>query len=161
MADRMLVILRGDDTAANGRGIRMRLPDVDVGDGFEILFTLCGVERSGAYEPGGTLVFNYSREETAAFPLGVSYAVARLEKEGLMQTISNTIPVKVTDSVAEAAMAASGGEGSGGGNSIGLSVVVNTGVPKIDRAALTKGSSVADIKALANAILDAINGSAE
>jgi hypothetical protein len=135
---------------------------VDVGEGFEILFTLCGVERSGAYEPGGTLVFNYSREETAAFPLGISYGTAKLEKEGLMQTISNTIPVKVTDSVAEAAMAASGGgDSGGGGNSIGLSVYVNTGVPKIDRAALTKGSSVADIKALANAILDAINGSAE
>lgn len=153
------VIFKGDDTAANGRGLRMRMPDVDIGSGFTIRFIFCGLERSGAYEPGGTLDFNYSREETALFPLGITYGVVKLEKDGLMQTVSNTVPVKVTDCVDLAtAMEAAGGGDAPAGNTIDLNVVVNTGVPKVDRAALTKASSMGDIKALANAILAAING---
>ena len=155
MARKIPTIVRGDDTAANGRGIRLRMPDVDIGDGFSILLSFCGVERSGAYVPGGTLDFNWTREETALFPLGIMYGTVKLEKEGLMQTITNTLPVKVTDCVAEALAAANGG---GGGNTISLDVIVNTGVPKVDAAALTKASTMGDIKALANALLEAING---
>ena len=152
-------IFRGDDTAANGRGSRMRMPDADIGDGFEISFELCGVKRSGAYVPGGTLDFNWTREETSAFPLGVLYGTVRLEKDGLMQTITNTLPVKVTDcaTVADAISGAGGGQAPAG-NTISIDVVVNTGVPKVDKEALTKASTMGDIKALANAILDAING---
>ena len=152
----MLTIFQGDDTAANGRSIKMRLPDVDIGEGFTIKISLCGVERGGEYEPGGTLTFDYTREETAAFPLGTTYATATLWKDGLMQTISNTIPVRVTDSVVEA----NGGK-PGIGNEVDLSVSVNTGVPRVDKALLTRASSVGDIKALANAILNAINGPSE
>ena len=155
MATRMPTIMQGDDTAANGRGLRLRMPDADIGDGFSISLELCGVKRSGAYVPGGALDFNWTREETARFPLGVLYGTVRLEKDGLMQTITNTLPVKVTDCVAEALAAANGG---GSGNTIGLDVVVNTGVPKVDKAALTKASTMGDIKALANALLEAING---
>lgn len=151
----MLTIFQGDDTAANGRTIRLRLPDEVIGDGFAISFRLFGLERSGEYEPGGTLEFNYSRQETAAFPLGVTYGEMRLCKGGLEQTISNTVPVRVTDSVAEAYPG-----DAGAGNAIDLSVVVNTGVSRIDKAFLTKASSIADIKSLANAILEAINGAA-
>jgi hypothetical protein len=80
---------------------------------------------------------------------------------GALQTITNTIPVRVTDSVVEALQAANGGSSGGGGNAIDISVAVNTGVPRVDKSELTKASSVGDIKALANAILDAINGSAD
>lgn len=152
-------ILKGDDTAANGRGIRLRMPDTDIGDGFTISFTLCGVKRSGAYIPGGTLDFNWTRDETSTFPLGVLYGTVKLEKDGLMQTITNTLPVRVTDSTTLAdAIAAAGGGSAPAGNSIDISVVVNTGVPKVDKAALTKASTMGDIKALANALLEAING---
>ena len=152
-------ILHGDDTAANGRGLRMRLPDTDIGDGFSISFEFCGVTRIGEYVPGGTLDFNWTREETARFPLGVSYGTVRLVKDGLMQTITNTLPVRVTDSVdlANAINSAAGGEAPAG-NTIELNVVVNTGVPKIEKEALGAASSMSDIKALANALLAAING---
>lgn len=148
-------IIQGDDTAANNRGLRLRLPDVDIGDGFTIRLDFCGVSREGPYSQGGTLDFNWTREETASFPLGISCATVKLVKEGLMQTITNTLPVKVTDCVIPEE-AVDGGAPSG--NSIELNVVVNTGVPKIDRTALTGASTMGDIKALANAILDAING---
>ena len=148
-------IVQGDDTAANNRGLRLRLPDVDIGDGFTIRLDFCGVTREGPYSPGGTLDFNWTRAETASFPLGITYATVKLVKEGLMQTITNTLPVKVTDCVIPEE-AVDGG--SPAGNSIELNVVVNTGVPKIDRTALTGSSKMGDVKALANAILDAING---
>ena len=105
----MLTILQGDDTAANGRTVKVRLPAVDIGEGFEIALRMFGTERRGAYSPGGALRFDWTRDETAKFPLGVSYASAELWKEGLMQTITNTIPVRVTDSVVEALRAADGG----------------------------------------------------
>lgn len=148
-------IVQGDDTAANNRGLRLRLPDVDIGDGFTIRLGFCGVSREGPYSPGGTLDFNWTREETATFPLGVTYATVWLIKEGLMQTVTNTLPVKVTDCVIPDEAV----EGSApAGNSIELNVVVNTGVPKVDKTALTGASTLGDTKSLANAILDAING---
>ena len=154
-------ILKGDDTAANGRGLRLRMPDTDIGEGFSISFELCGVKRSGAYVKGGTLDFNYARTETSRFPLGVSYGIVRLEKDGLMQTITNTLPVRVTDCVTVAdAIASAGGGSAPAGNSIDLSVVINTGVPKVERPSLDAASSMGDIKALANALLAAINGAA-
>lgn len=153
------VILQGDDTAANGRGLRLRMPDVDIGEGFSILLSFCGVERSGAYVPGGTLDFNWTRDETAKFPLGITYGTVKLEKEGLMQTITNTLPVKVTDCVTLAdAIASAGGGNAPAGNTIDVQVVINTGVPKVDKGKLTKASTMGDIKALANALLEAING---
>lgn len=152
-------IFHGDDTAANGRGLRLRMPDVDIGEGFSISFELCGVKRSGAYVPGGTLNFNWSRAETSRFPLGVLYGTVRLEKDGLMQTITNTLPVRVTDCTTIAdAIGSAGGGSAPAGNSIDLSVVVNTGVPKVDKAALDAAATMGDIKALANALLAAING---
>ena len=88
-----------------------------------------------------------------------SSGTVRLEKDGLMQTITNTLPVRVTDSVTLAdAIAAAGGGSAPAGNTIDVQVIVNTGVPKVDKAALTKASTMGDIKALANAILEAING---
>lgn len=149
-------IIHGDDTAANNRGLRLRIPDADIGEGFSISLDFCGVSREGPYSPGGTLDFNWTREETAAFPLGITYATVKLVKEGLMQTITNTLPVKVTDCVIPEE--AVDGEAPAG-NTIELNVVVNTGVPKIDKEALGAASSMSDIKALANALLAAINGS--
>ena len=144
----MLTILQGDDTAANMKSIRLKLPDTEIGSGFTIGFELLGITKEGAYTPGGTLDFDYTREQTAAFPLGVSYGKTYLKKDGFMQTISNTIPVMITDSVERA---------NGVNNDVNLSVIVHTGVQHIDKAALTKASTNADIKELANALLAAIN----
>lgn len=153
----MVVIMKGDDTASNKRGIKIQLPDDDIGEGFEVIFELLGIVRRGGYEPGGFLEFNYTREETSAFPLGISFGTVRLAKNDLQQTISNTVPVKVTDAVCDSIAAVKSAEGCK--NTIDISVVVNTGIQRIDKASLTQGSSVADIKALANAILEAINAS--
>lgn len=146
----MLTLLQGDDTAANGKTIRLKMPDVEIGSGFTIGFVFRGITKRGAYVPGGTLSFDYTREQTALFPLGVSFGRTYLEKDNLMQTISNTIPVMITDSVERA---------NGQTNDVNLSVTVNTGVPHVDRQALTNASTGADIKALANALLAAINAS--
>lgn len=146
----MLTLLQGDDTAANNKTIRLKLPDIIIGDGFIIGFEFQGIVKSGAYTPGGTLSFDYTREQTAKFPLGISYARTYLEKDNLMQTISNTIPVCITDSVSRVA---------GQSNDVNLSVTINTGVPHVDKDALTPASTIADIKAFANALLAAINAS--
>ena len=144
----MLTILQGDDTAANLKTIRLKLPDTDIGSGFRIGFIFQGITKSGDYTPGGTLDFDYTREQTAAFPLGVSYGKTYLERNGLRQYISTTIPVCVTDSVERVAMAT---------NDMNLHVTVNTGVPHVDKEALTKASTNADLRELANALLAAIN----
>ena len=144
----MLKLLQGDDTAANNRSIRIRLPDEDFGDGFEFVFCFCGVTRRDAYVPGGVATFNYTRTETGKFPLGVSVGSLAIEKCGLRQTINSSIPIKVTDCAAEL---------TGLTNEIGLSVVINAKVPHIDKDALTKASSNQELRELVNAILAAIN----
>ena len=154
----MLKILQGDDTAANNRTITLRLPDEDIGEGFEIGFLFMGIDKTGPYTPGGTLKFDYTREQTACFPLGIHYAKTYLKKDNLMQTISNSIQVKVTDSADELTDKSSP---SGGGNGMTLGVTVNTGVPHVDMEELVKSSSVAEIKELANALLRAINKGAD
>lgn len=154
----MLKILQGDDTAANNRTITLRLPDEDIGTGFEIGFSFMGIDKSGSYVPGGTLKFDYTRAETSRFPLGIHYAKTYLKKDNLMQTISNSIQVKVTDSADEMGC---GSTPSGGGNGMTLGVTVNTGVPHVDMDELVKSSSIAEIKALANALLRAVNRGAD
>ena len=148
-------ILKGDDTASNGRSIRLTLPDVDIGNGYEVLFELQGMKQTGAYSPGGTIDFNFSREATARLPLGISLGSLRLVKDGLVQTICNTVPVRVTDSVAEAE-AAAGGDGSL--NTINLAVVVNTCYVPVAAEQLTQASTIAELRAAVNAILAALAG---
>ena len=75
-----------------------------------------------------------------------------------MQTISNSIQVKVTDSSDELN---GGSSPSGGGNGMMLGVTVNTGVPHVDFDELVRSSSVGEIKALANALLRAVNNGAD
>lgn len=144
----MLKILQGDDTAANNRSIKIKLPNEDFGEGFEFVFEFCGLSRRDAYVPGGVATFNYSSSETGRFPLGVSVASLALEKDGARQTVNNAIPVKVTDS---------SGELSGVTNEVGLSIVINTAVPHIDNAELTKASTNKELRELVNAIRAAIN----
>ena len=113
----MLKILQGDDTAANNRTITLRLPSDDIGEGFEIGFLFLGIDKSGPYAPGGTLKFDCTREQTSCFPLGIHYAKTYLKKDNLIQTISNSIQVKVTDSADELndnSSPSGGGNGNGG-----------------------------------------------
>lgn len=147
----MLIILQGDDTAANGREIKMKMPPVDVGEGWEIGFSLCGKTRTAEYVPGSVLAFNFSREETMGFPLGVSFARTYLAKDNLEMTISNNVPVCVTDCVARV---------TSKDNAIDLSISVTSPIAKVSADALTKDSTTGDIKALANALLAAINAAA-
>lgn len=144
-----LTIVRGDDTASNRRTIRFRFPDIDIGSGYVIGFSLLGVTREGDYVRGGGMDIAYTREETAAMPFGVHYGSVYIRKDGLMETITNELPVRVTDSVALAKSAV---------DTITLSVTVNTGVRRIDTPALDAESTAGDIKRLANDMRAAING---
>lgn len=144
----MLTMLKGDDTAANNKTIQLRLPDTEIGTSFFIGFELFGIVKKGEYTPGGVLKFDYTRDQTSRFPLGVSYGRTFLEKDGLMQTINNTIPVCVTDCVERV---------TGQTNDMNLSVTINTPVPHVDKEALTKDATRWDIKDVVNAVLAAIN----
>lgn len=146
------VIMQGDDTAANGRSLVLQLPGAQIGGEYEVAFDLCGVERSGQYVPGGTVSMDFTAEETAAFPLGVQLGVLRLRKGGLSQTISNTVPVLVTDCVARAEAAALSG------NAINLAVKVNTTYVPVAAEELTQASTIAELRAAVNAILAALAG---
>lgn len=144
----MLKLFQGDDTAANNRSIRIRLPDEDFGEGFEFVFEFCGTSRRDAYVPGGVATFNYTRSETVKFPLGVSVGSLAIEKEGVRQTINSSIPIKVTDCADEL---------TGVTNEVALSVVINTAVPHIEQTDLTKDSTNKELRELVNAIRAAIN----
>ena len=144
----MMKLFQGDDTAANNRSIRIKLPDEDFGDGFEFVFEFCGVTRRDAYIPGGTAKFNYTRAETSRFPLGVSVGSLAIEKEGVRQTINSAIPIKVTDCADEI---------DGAKNEVEISVIINAAVPHIDKAELTKDSTNKELRELVNAIRAAIN----
>ena len=40
----------------------LQLPDAQIGGGYEVVFDLCGLERSGQYVPGGTLAMDFTAE---------------------------------------------------------------------------------------------------
>lgn len=144
----MLTLLQGDDTSANNKTIRLLLPDKEVGSGYSIEFVFLGLSRSGTYVPGGEITFDYTAAETGKFPLGISYGRMYLKKNGLRESITANLPVCVTDCIERVNMAT---------NTINLSVKINTAVPHVDKQPLTTKSTPAEVKALANALLAAVN----
>lgn len=100
----MLTIFKGDDTGGLlGKAVKVTVnTSVDL-SGCVVYFDLGGVSRKfeGVHD-GDELNLFYSHNETAAFPLGMMMGVLyAVDASGKIRTFTNTIPVKVTDVVAE------------------------------------------------------------
>lgn len=98
----MIKIFKGDDTDFKGRVLRLSFG----ADGLDLTgckaeLSFCGIVKE--IECGGCeFILALSSSETAALPIGVHFATLRLiDGEGRRVTVSNTIRVMVTDSVAE------------------------------------------------------------
>ena len=92
-------IFRGDDTDANGRTVEIQLPDEDM-SGFRMRFEFLG--RAFEFDElprGGSVRVDFGSDDTALFPLGTHYGTIRLQKDGRWHTVSNTVPVTVSDEV--------------------------------------------------------------
>lgn len=140
----MIKILRGDDTAANGHTLSMRLPVIDIERGYTLTFVLDGIVTELGDVTSGTFEWNYTSEQTSGMCYGVHLASLILSNGELRQTVSNTIPVVVTDSVDEA---------YGTDSTVNANVVLNGVIPHINIDALTTANNVGDVKAKFNALL--------
>lgn len=135
------VIFKGDDTGANSRSIRVTFPALAGAGVVDLEITAFGKTFYYADIASGVDdVMAFTAEETAAMPLGVSRAVARIvdPATGEAYTISNTIKIKVTDCVQECY--------GGDANLLSLAFVVNSGLP--DVSAVTDVSATDSVKTL-------------
>ena len=99
----MIRIFKGDDTDFKGRVLRLSF-GVDGLDlsGCKAELTFGGIVKTIPCDGGCEFLLALSARETNALPLGVHFATLRLiDAQNRALTISNTIRVKVTDSVAE------------------------------------------------------------
>jgi hypothetical protein len=99
---KLITLIKTDDTDFAGRNfIRVNVKsEFDLTD-YKLGFVLCGVlkEFSDLQED---IVINYSQVETEQFSLGINYATIYLEDaDGRKKTLTNRIPVKVTNTVIE------------------------------------------------------------
>lgn len=95
-------IYKGDSTNAGGRAILIALPEDENFDGEAVAFEFLGkriVEENP--EAGGSIRVEFTAEETARMPLGTHFARLSIIHAGAEHTVSATIPIKVTDDVAE------------------------------------------------------------
>ena len=142
-------IFRGDDTDANGRTVEIQLPDEDMA-GFRMRFEFLG--RAFEFDElprGGSVRVDFGFDDTAMFPLGTHYGTIRLQKNGRWHTVSNTVPLTVSDEVG----AVYGGDAS----AIHLELKFNSGIPDLTGV----NDSPANANELARAfksLLDALKG---
>ena len=98
----MIKIFKGDDTDFKGRVLRLSFG----ADGLDLTgckaeLSFCGIVKEIECGGGCEFILALSAAETAALPIGVHFATLRLiDGEGRRITVSNTIRVSVTDSVA-------------------------------------------------------------
>lgn len=95
-------IYKGDSTNAGGRAILIALPEDENFDGEAVAFEFLGkriVEDNP--EAGGSIRVEFTAEETARMPLGTHFARLSIIHAGAEHTVSATIPIKVTDDVAD------------------------------------------------------------
>lgn len=142
-------IFQGDDTDANGRTVAIQLPDEDM-SGFRMRFEFLG--RTFEFDElprGGSVRVDFDADDTALFPLGTHYGTIRLQKNGRWHTVSNTVPVTVSDEVG----AVYGGDAS----AIHLEMQFCGGIPDLTGV----NDSPANANELARAfkaLLDALKG---
>lgn len=96
-------ILKGDDTSAYGRTITVNLPEGNL-TGMTFYFAFLGIVKDFTIEDANTshLDIDYTADETRMMPLGTHMAtLCAVGSSGTAYTVSNTIPIKVTDNVHE------------------------------------------------------------
>ena len=144
----MITIFQGEDVAANSRVVSITFPTLSVPDGFTARFFFNGIEKCAAFRSGGRLLLNYTRDETARFPLGISYGSLWIEDaSGLRFCAKSAIPVLVTDCVERVA----------GDAEVPFEVTLNILAKPIDVEKLEKASTISEVKAAVNAIVSSIN----
>lgn len=144
----MITIFQGEDVAANSRVVSITFPTLSVPDGFTARFFFNGVEKCAAFRSGGRLRLNYTRDETARFPLGVSYGTLWIEDAmGLRFCAKSAVPILVTDCA----------ERTGDGDSVPFVATLNVIAKPIDVEKLEKASTISEVKAAVNAIVSSIN----
>ena len=144
----MITIFQGEDVAANSRVVSITFPTLSVPDGFTARFFFNGVEKCAAFRSGGRLRLNYSHDETARFPLGISYGSLWIEDAmGLRFCVKSAVPILVTDCA----------ERTGDGDSVPFVATLNVIARPIDVEKLEKASTISEVKAAVNAIVSSIN----
>lgn len=140
----MIKILKGDATNVANRNLTMTLPELSIASGFSLWLTFLGIETELGDVTEQELVWNYTAEQTASMPLGIHFAVLRLKKDGLIQTVSNTIPIEVSDCVSEVYDT---------DPSINANIKLCGVIPRIDIENLTRANTTGDVKEAFNALL--------
>lgn len=97
----MITIFRGDsaDSRFNRELSFSVVTDLNT-DGVEVVFSINGVECS-AELVGATAKVSISAEQTKRLEYGIGYASVALRAGDSVRTITNDIPVRVTDRVAD------------------------------------------------------------
>lgn len=139
----MIFILKGDDTGANNRSLKMVLPTLNISSGYRLKLVFEGIETDLGDVTSGTIEWNYSKSQTSNFKYGIHFASLILYRNDLSQTVSNTIPICITDSV----------EDVYGPNELNVCVKLNGVIPFIDISELKRADTNGDIKAAFNALL--------
>lgn len=144
----MIRIFKGDATNVNGRNLTLNLPYLNISTGYSLSIEYLGIETELGDVTSRTLQWNYTSEETAGMPLGIHFATIRLKKQTasstFVQTVSNTIPIEVSDCVSEVYETEP---------SINANITLNGVIPQIDIEALTRADTTGDVKAAFNALL--------
>ena len=100
----MIRIFKGDDTDFFGRILRLTFG----ADGLDLTgcraeLSFCGIKKTIDCAGGCDFIMALTAAETATMPIGRHFATMRLiDPQGRALTISNTIRILVTESVAEA-----------------------------------------------------------
>lgn len=140
----MIKIFKGDATNVANRNLTLRLPDLEISEGYTLWLTFLGIETELGDVTGRILKWNYTAEQTSAMPLGIHFAVLRLKRDDLVQTVINTIPIEVSDCVSEVYDVEP---------TINASITLNCSIPPIRIQELTMANTTGDVKEAFNALL--------
>lgn len=151
----MIRILKGDATNVNGRNLTLNLPTINISSGYVLYIEFLGIVTRLGDVTSKTLQWNYTSEQTMGMPFGIHFATLKLKKQTssstFVQTVSNTIPIEVSDCVPEVYETEP---------SINANITLNGVIPQIDIEALTKADTTGDVKAAFNALLAILKSAA-
>lgn len=140
----MIRIFRGDATNVAGRNLTLNLPTIDISSGYTLSLEFLGIVTELGDVTSRILTWNYSAEQTSGMPLGIHFATLRLKNGVLIQTVSNTIPIEISDSVEEVYDVEP---------SVNANITLNGCIPRINIQNLTRADTNGDIKTAFNELL--------
>jgi hypothetical protein len=99
----MIKIYKGDDTDWRGRILKFSFGSTEINlSGCRAELSFCGIEKQIDCDKGSEFLLVLSAAETATLPTGIHFGTLRLyDPEGRRLTVSNTIRVFVSESVAD------------------------------------------------------------